>query len=56
MWLVPMANMILLKNRRSFFESLRTNGGALEIIEDYSVHAERVEAFLGFFSRIKYHD
>jgi hypothetical protein len=31
---------------------LRTNGGAVEIIGDVSVHAEPVEAFLGFFSRI----
>ena len=29
-----------------------TNGGAVEIIGDFSVHAEPVEAFLGFFSRI----
>jgi hypothetical protein len=31
---------------------LRTNGRAVEIIGDFSVHAEPVEAFLGFFSRI----
>ena len=43
---------ILLKNLRSSFESLRTNGEAVEIMGDFSVHAERVEAFLGFFSRI----
>ena len=29
-----------------------TNGGTFESIGNYSVHAERVEAFLGFFSRI----
>jgi hypothetical protein len=28
--------------------NLRTNGGAIEIIGDFSVHAELVEAFLGF--------
>src|SRR5262252_6295994 len=43
---------ILLKNLRSSFESLRTNGEAVEIMGDFSVHAERVEAFLGFFSII----
>src|SRR5215471_16236143 len=46
---------ILLKNLRSSFESLRTNGEAVEIMGDFSVHAERVEAFLGFFSIIKSH-
>jgi hypothetical protein len=45
---------ILLKNLRSSFESLRTNGEAVEIMGDFSVHAERVEAFLGFFSIIIY--
>src|SRR5262245_43295741 len=30
----------------------RANGRAVEIIGNVSVHAERVEAFLGFFSRI----
>jgi hypothetical protein len=44
--------VILLKKPRSSFENLRTNGGAVEIIGDFSVHAEPVEAFLGFFSRI----
>src|SRR5215470_13252557 len=44
---------ILLKNLRSSFESLRTNGEAVEIMGDFSVHAERVEAFLGFFSIIR---
>jgi len=44
--------LILLKNLRSSFESLRTNGEAVEIMGDFSVHAERVEAFLGFFSII----
>src|SRR5262244_3884051 len=39
---------ILLKNLRSSFESLRTNGEPVEIMGDFSVHAERVEAFLGF--------
>jgi len=46
--------LILLKNLRSSFESLRTNGEPVEIMGDFSVHAERVEAFLGFFSRIIY--
>jgi len=41
---------ILLKNLRSSFESLRTNGEAVEIMGDFSVDAERAEAFLGFFS------
>ena len=45
---------ILLKNLRSSFESLRTNGEAVEIMGDFSVHAERGEAFLGFFSIIGY--
>src|SRR5262244_386939 len=45
---------ILLKNLRSSFESLRTNGEAVEIMGDFSVHAERVEAFLGFFSIIRF--
>jgi hypothetical protein len=45
---------ILLKNPRSSFENLRTNGGACEIIGDFSVHAEPVEAFLGFFSGIAF--
>ena len=45
-------NSILLKNLRSSFESLRTNGEAVKIMGDFSVHAERVEAFLGFFSII----
>src|SRR5215472_13532054 len=46
--------LILLKNLRSSFESLRTNGEAVEIMGDFSVHAERVEAFLGFFSIIRF--
>ena len=50
-----MIKAILLKNLRSSFESLRTNGEAVEIMGDFSVHAERVEAFLGFFSIIKSH-
>jgi hypothetical protein len=41
-----------LKTLRSSFENLRTNGVPVEIIGDFSVHAEPVEAFLGFFSRI----
>jgi len=45
--------LILLKNLRSSFESLRTNGEAVEIMGDFSVHAECVEAFLGFFSIIR---
>src|SRR5262245_56448438 len=36
---------------RSSFESLRTNGGG-KVIGDFSVRAEPVEAFLGFFTRI----
>jgi len=44
--------LILLKNLRSSFESLRTNGEGVEVMGDFSVHAERVEAFLGFFSII----
>ena len=40
--------VILLKNLRSFFENLRTNGAGIEIIGNFSVHAERVEAFFGF--------
>src|SRR5215470_15950605 len=47
--------LILLKNLRSSFESLRPNGEAVEIMGDFSVHAERVEAFLGFFSIIFLH-
>jgi hypothetical protein len=41
------------KTLRSSFESLRTNGGAVEIIENFAVHADPVEAFSGFFSGIK---
>jgi hypothetical protein len=52
--------MILLKTLRSSFESLRacpefiegTNGGAVEIIGDFSVHAEPVEAFVDSNHRI----
>ena len=43
---------ILLKNLRSSFESLRTNGGAGEIIGDFPFMLSLVEAFIGFFSRI----
>jgi hypothetical protein len=43
---------MLLKNLRSSFESLRTNGGALEILGDFPFMLSPVEAFLGFFSRI----
>ena len=53
--------MILLKTPRSSFENLRarpeldegTNGGTIEIIGAVSVHAEPVEAFLGFFGGIR---
>jgi hypothetical protein len=53
--------MILLKNLRSSFESLRaspqliegTNGGAGEIIGDFPFMLSLVEAFIGFFSRIR---
>ena len=45
--------MILLKNPRSSFENLRTNGGAIEIIGDFPFMLSLVEAFIGFFSRIK---
>ena len=38
------------------FEGLRTNGGAVEIIGVISVHAEPVEAFLGFFNRVFFFD
>jgi hypothetical protein len=31
-----------------------TNGRSVEIFGDFSVHAEPVEAFLGFFSRIQF--
>ena len=43
---------ILLKNLRSSFENLRTNGGALEMIGDFPFMLSQVEAFFGFFSRI----
>jgi len=32
--------------------SLRTNGGAVEIIGDFPFMLSLVEAFIGFFSRI----
>jgi len=41
------------KTFRSSFENLRTNGRPVEIIGNFSVRAEPVEAFLGFFSRIR---
>jgi hypothetical protein len=44
---------LLGKTLRSSFESLRMNGREVEIIGDFSVHAEPVEAFLGFFSGIE---
>ena len=44
------------KTFRSSFESLRTNGGADEIIGDFPFMLSPVEAFLGFFSRIKKQD
>jgi len=40
------------KTLRSSFESLRTNGGAVEIIGDIPFILSLVEAFIGFFSRI----
>jgi len=43
---------ILLKNPRSSFENLRTNGGAIEIIGHFPFMLSLVEAFIGFFSRI----
>jgi len=45
--------LILLKNLRSSFESLRANGGAVEIIGDFPFMLSRVEAFIGFFSTIE---
>ena len=38
---------ILLKNLRSSFENLRTNGGAVEMIGDFPFMLSIVEAFLG---------
>jgi hypothetical protein len=46
--------MVLLKKHRSSFEGLRTNGGLVDIMGDFSEHAELVEAFPVFFSRIFY--
>ena len=46
--------MILRKTLRSSFECLRTNGGVVEIIGEFPFMLSQVEAFLGFFSRIKY--
>jgi hypothetical protein len=43
---------ILLKTLRSSFESLRTNGGAVEISGDFPFMLSLVEAFIGFFGRI----
>jgi hypothetical protein len=51
--------MSLLKNLRSSFESLRactefievTNGGVVEIREDFSVHAECSRSILGLFQQ-----
>ncbi len=43
---------IPLKTLRSSFESLRTNGGACEIVGDFPFMLSTVEAFLGFFSGI----
>jgi hypothetical protein len=45
-------HLILLKNPRSSFETLKTNGGAIEIIGDFPFMLSLVEAFLGFFSGI----
>jgi hypothetical protein len=44
--------VILLNNLRSSFETLRTNGGPVEIMGDFSFMLSLVEAFLRFFSRI----
>jgi hypothetical protein len=43
--------MILLKNPRSSFESPRTNGGVVEIREDFSVHAESSRSILRLFQQ-----
>jgi hypothetical protein len=40
--------MILLKKPSESFDKLRTNGIRVEIVQEKSVHAEPVEAFLGF--------
>jgi len=40
--------LILLKNLRSPFEGLRTNGGAIEMVGDFPFMLSLVEAFLGF--------
>jgi hypothetical protein len=53
--------LILLKNLRSSFERASepefievTNGGEVEIIGGFPFMLSRVEAFLGFFSRIRF--
>jgi hypothetical protein len=44
---------ILLKNSRSSFENLRTNGARFEIVGDLPFMLSPVEAFLEIFSRVK---
>jgi hypothetical protein len=44
---------ILLKNSRSSFENLRTNGARVEIVGDLPFMLSPVEAFLEIFSRVK---
>jgi hypothetical protein len=46
--------MILLKNSRSSFENLRTNGARVEIVGDLPFMLSPVEAFLEIFSRVPY--
>ena len=43
--------MSLLKNLRSSFEGLRTNGGVVETREDFSVHAESSRSILRLFQQ-----
>jgi hypothetical protein len=42
------------KPLRSSFESLRTNGGWVEIIGEFPLMLSVVEAFMGVFSRITF--
>ena len=44
---------MLLKTLRSSFENLRTNGGGAEMVGEFPFMLSLVEAFLGFFSRIR---
>jgi hypothetical protein len=44
--------LILLKNPPFILREPQDERRAIEIIGDFSVHAEPVEALLGFFSRI----